>query len=532
MNRNASSYFPSGGLVVLAAAALLLIPWLGETLFYSKGEPREAIVGLSILESGNWILPTNYGGDIPFKPPFLGWLIAALAWLLNGGVVNEFISRLPSALAAIGMICGGYVWARRERGVRFAMIFSFVTLCSFEVFRAALACRLDMVLTACMVGGIYLIYSAEELRKHRFARYLGAWVLLSCAALTKGPVGSLLPCFICGVYLLLRRRSFFGSLLKMLGLALAALLPLAWWGYEAYLQGGDDFFRLMMEENIDRLFSRMSYESHEQPFWYNFVTLAAGLLPWTVLLLAACFNRRRSPLSLPTGAGLLSLCAAVLTVAFYTIPASKRSVYLLPAYPFICYGITCVIESANSRRALRFFAWFMAVLAVLAPIALVALQWIDIPKLATATIPWWGYAVLLLPMACGIGWFCNRHSAAGHLCVTVWAMYLAYVAVGMPLFLNPKSDSRALPLITEGNPQVINLMPQEGYRLYSLNFYLGDKLRTVSGVAEAATYPKGTVLLIPAGSDTTGLSRDFELAPEFLPRSADHRHRVDMAVRR
>ena len=52
-------------------STLVIIPFLGETIFYSKGEPREAIVAYSMLESGNWILPLNYGTDIAYKPPFL-----------------------------------------------------------------------------------------------------------------------------------------------------------------------------------------------------------------------------------------------------------------------------------------------------------------------------------------------------------------------------------------------------------------------------------------------------------------------------
>ena len=36
-------------------STLVIIPFLGETIFYSKGEPREAIVAYSMLESGNWI---------------------------------------------------------------------------------------------------------------------------------------------------------------------------------------------------------------------------------------------------------------------------------------------------------------------------------------------------------------------------------------------------------------------------------------------------------------------------------------------
>ncbi|MDE5930177.1 MAG: glycosyltransferase family 39 protein, partial [Muribaculaceae bacterium] len=137
--------------LLLIILALLLLPWLGTTWFNSKGEPREAIVAVSILQSGNWILPVNYGGDIPFKPPFLAWLIAIFAKIFNGGNVNEYISRLPSALACVAMVWAGYRWSARLRGERFAMVMSLVTVTSVEVLRAAVVCRLDMLLTADML---------------------------------------------------------------------------------------------------------------------------------------------------------------------------------------------------------------------------------------------------------------------------------------------------------------------------------------------------------------------------------------------
>ena len=55
-------------------STLVIIPFLGETIFYSKGEPREAIVAYSMLESGNWILPLNYGTDIAYKLSCIGLL--------------------------------------------------------------------------------------------------------------------------------------------------------------------------------------------------------------------------------------------------------------------------------------------------------------------------------------------------------------------------------------------------------------------------------------------------------------------------
>ena len=73
-------------IILFVVLGLMLIPWLGESLFNSKGEPREAIVAVSMLDSGNWILPESYGQDIPYKPPMLAWLISICSLLLNGGL--------------------------------------------------------------------------------------------------------------------------------------------------------------------------------------------------------------------------------------------------------------------------------------------------------------------------------------------------------------------------------------------------------------------------------------------------------------
>ena len=88
-------------LLLLIISTLTIIPYLGLTNFHTKGEPREAIVAVSMLQTDNWILPVNNGGDIAYKPPFFHWCIAALS--LPTGEVTEFTSRLPSALAVIIM---------------------------------------------------------------------------------------------------------------------------------------------------------------------------------------------------------------------------------------------------------------------------------------------------------------------------------------------------------------------------------------------------------------------------------------------
>ena len=50
-------------LVALCVVSLFL--FLGQTFFNTRGEPREAVVALSMLQQGNWVLPVNNGVCFP-----------------------------------------------------------------------------------------------------------------------------------------------------------------------------------------------------------------------------------------------------------------------------------------------------------------------------------------------------------------------------------------------------------------------------------------------------------------------------------
>jgi 4-amino-4-deoxy-L-arabinose transferase-like glycosyltransferase len=127
----------------------MVLPFIGIYDFNTKGEPREAVVAMSMLNSGNWILPVNNGVDLAFKPPFFHWCIAAFSLLLGG--VSEFSSRLPSAIAFIITVVSTFVFFAKRSDQKTGLIAAFITLTSFELHRAGFNCRVDIVLTACTV---------------------------------------------------------------------------------------------------------------------------------------------------------------------------------------------------------------------------------------------------------------------------------------------------------------------------------------------------------------------------------------------
>lgn len=512
-----SLYFNSG-LVLFIALVILWIPWLGETLFYSKGEPREAIVAVSMLQSGDWILPVSGGCEIPYKPPFLAWIIAVLAKLLNGGEVNEFIARLPSALAAIALVMTGFSWARKERGDRFAIYMSLILATSVEFYRAAMACRVDMVLTACMVGAIYLLYQVKAHEgSDNFWRYSLAAILLSCATLTKGPVGALLPCLVIGLYYLFRGEKFLPTLGRMAALCIASFIIPAVWYYFAWRQGGPDFLQLVWEENFQRLAGTMPYSSHVKPFWYNFVTIIVGMLPWTLLVVMSLWawgRLWRQPLK---PAGILALTAALTVIIFYCIPSSKRSVYLLPAYPFMAYGVAVIAETVIETRVNSAFARVMAVLGILGPAVIVATQFYPVMEFSFEPLSWWSYVLLALPVIVSVGVLMEVRST-GPLtgaCAVIWTLLVAYGGAVMPSVMNPlsdKDDARMLMSMADGR-QIYAVGETAGHRrmAYALNYYMDDRLRNLPRAADADTCPAGTILVFSNLADTAGLPATYHL---------------------
>lgn len=380
-------------LLVAFVAMVAVLPFIGLTDFNSKGEPREAVVALSMLRDGNWVLPENNGGDIPYKPPFFHFCIAVVSLL--SGSVTEFTSRLPSALALVAMVVGCFAFFMKRKNWVVAALSAALMMTSFEVHRAGMNCRVDMMLTAFIVGALLLMYRWHE----RGARSLPWWgiVCMSGAVLTKGPVGFLLPCLVLGVYMLLRGERFWTVFFKLAASGLlACIVPLLWY-VAAYNQGGERFLDLVIEENFGRMTGTMSYDSHVHPFTYNFVTIISGYLPWTLLMLFGLFVLPwRRFKTWFTGCGkahnvrslwektkaveplqVFVWTALTVVFVFYCLPSSKRSVYLLPCYPFLAFLIGEFIVWLSREKkvlVLRSYALTIAAIALLLTAVLVAVR--------------------------------------------------------------------------------------------------------------------------------------------------------------
>lgn len=528
-------------------SVLVIVPFLGETIFYSKGEPREAIVAYTMLESGNWILPTNYGVEIAYKPPFLYWAIAVVSSILGG--VTEFSSRMPSALAFLAMQLVFFSFVAKRKDIKTAFLTSILLLSSFEVHRAAVACRLDMLQVSFIVISLCLLFRWDE-KDCKGIPWL-AVLLMACATLTKGPVGSIFPCVGIGIYQLLRGRTFGKTFFSLLGIGFLTLIPLGVWFWAAYHQGGQSFVDLMLEENTGRFFRKMSYASHENPIWYNFLTIIWGWIPWTLVLLISLFGLKWKKISLlPEGASLserlkkawtkfrsqsplhLFTWVVILFIfVFYCIPKSKRSVYLLPIYPFMAMLLAEYLLALVQRGAkvFKISACIFASLALLLTGIFLAVRFGLVPDsiwgtgrhaaeniaymhaLGEVQLSFSKWLIVLLPLVSAICLFymvmkrVDTRSLLYGIAGCMLCLFVSLDGVYQPTVLAVKSDKHLAARLNEFEPQGNVYSCGEWVKFYGVNYYLGDRVR----IFDLLSPSEGYVLVIA------------KLQEEFLQKNGD-----------
>jgi predicted membrane-bound mannosyltransferase len=101
-------------LLLLILCGVLYLPYLGNTPFFDKGEPREALAVQDIVQRGEWLFPLKRATAIPSKPPLFHWSAALVATVT--GKLNETTIRFPSALYATLGVLLVYLLGRKLYG--------------------------------------------------------------------------------------------------------------------------------------------------------------------------------------------------------------------------------------------------------------------------------------------------------------------------------------------------------------------------------------------------------------------------------
>lgn len=182
---------------LLALAAVVHIGTAGWGNLYDGTEGQLAGGAREMLESKQWLLPTNNGIPQLETPPLAYWMLS-LSYKIFG--VTATAARIPIALAMIGSVALIFLIGERLAGYWRGFAAGLIHLCSGSAFLLGRMVSPDSFFALFVAGAIYCLVCGYQRRKFRWAWFAVFWLCGSLACLTKGPAAIL---YLGGICLLL-----------------------------------------------------------------------------------------------------------------------------------------------------------------------------------------------------------------------------------------------------------------------------------------------------------------------------------------
>ncbi|HMF49942.1 MAG TPA: glycosyltransferase family 39 protein, partial [Candidatus Saccharimonadales bacterium] len=144
-------------LLLLILCGVLYFPYLGNTPFFDKGEPREALAVQDIVQRGEWLFPLKRATAIPSKPPLFHWSAALVATVT--GKLNETTIRFPSALYGTLGVLFVYLLGRKLYGGGVGLLAGAILATTMVYSDQALSARVDMTMCFFVTLSLILFYA-------------------------------------------------------------------------------------------------------------------------------------------------------------------------------------------------------------------------------------------------------------------------------------------------------------------------------------------------------------------------------------
>jgi 4-amino-4-deoxy-L-arabinose transferase-like glycosyltransferase len=265
--------------LVLLCWAAIYLPGLG-SLEIKGEEGRRILPAITMIDTGNYLVPQV--GSEPYyrKPPLVNWLVAASFKLI--GLRNEWTARLPSAFCVLAVALTFLTVARSNLGANGSLIAALIWLANFGMIEKGRLIEIEALYVS--LFGLALIFWLSWWRQRRSAwlTWTVPSIFLGLGVLAKGPL-HLLFFYAVVVAVLYNERELrkllsighLTGLLIMLGIFAAWAVP---------------YWQVMREADLAQTWSvqltgRLTGDDFKLESWLlNIPRGLAYFLPWTLLL--------------------------------------------------------------------------------------------------------------------------------------------------------------------------------------------------------------------------------------------------------
>ncbi len=395
-------------------AVVVLFLFLGHNALWGS-EDRWAEITREMMLSGDYLHPSLNWQVYFDKPQLSYWLIVPFAWM--AGVLNEWIVRLPSALAGLAGLYGTITLGRKLFDRRTALLSGWLLLTCYGFLFWSRSAAADVANLAAIVLAVSFFYHVEE--KAGFWSYLGFYLICFVGALAKGLPALVMPFVVIAPHLITGKRFLhhlkFSNLLAFLIAGAIYFLPF----YAAAVQPLEFPHRLppgialsglelVWRENIVRVFNAFD---HKDPIYSYLYNLPRILLPWALLIGVSIAGLVRHWKKLPPQLRELMIGTLLMFILF-SLSTSRRWYYILPLAPFCALlGAVGLVTGAGmtvwNRPVVALMRILVIVAASLGVASVVAIPlWyrmvdIELPLMILISLPTAGILTLLVMLADG-----------------------------------------------------------------------------------------------------------------------------------
>lgn len=312
---------------------------LGHSPLFTPDEGRYAEISREMLATHQFITPRVNGIVFLDKPVLHFWLQASAMFVF--GASEWSVRFFPALFGVLGCIItyltGRYLFNRRS-GLLAAIILALSPL----YFGISHYANLDLEVAFFITSALFLLVCAlQSSGKARFYFFLGTYVSIGLAILTKGLIGIALPTAIFGIWLLLTKewqqikKTYF-----LLGGIIILMIVLPW--YILIQKSNPVFFHyFFVVQHWQRFFSIREF-NNALPIWFYVPITIIGFFPWIIFFLAGLYHFYKNNFSTVKKGKeknseftiqLFLLIAIGFIFLFFSIPRSKIISYILPIFP-------------------------------------------------------------------------------------------------------------------------------------------------------------------------------------------------------
>ncbi len=331
-------------------------------------DAAHALVAREMLQRHDFVVMYQDGIRYLIRPPLHFWLVGASYAALGE---SAFATRLPVALAMVGLVMLTFSFGRRFFGERAGFYAGLAVATSFGMFLFTRTV-IPEAIYALEFTAIFLLFlrSWTGSLDSRIGLPAAA-AICALAVLTRGPIGFLFPAGAIALFLTLSRgwrRWRELHLVTSGAVFLAIAVP---WHVLAEIRSPGFLWAYFVNEHVNRAFgTREPHDYGAVPLWLWWLEHLAWLFPWSLFapLLYREFPRPRTwgpAMDAPSQARLLLFAWAGTILGFFTLEGGSRmEYYSFGAWPALALLLGVAIADAEGRDATPVL-WVTRVLAAL-----------------------------------------------------------------------------------------------------------------------------------------------------------------------